>query len=173
MSQLCPFDGHLPRLGVDVFIADSARVIGKVELGDHVNIWFGAVLRGDVGKITIGARSNIQDLVCVHMTLGVSDAVIGADVTIGHGAIVHGAVVGDGCLIGMGSILLDNANVGAECIVGAGAVLTANKQIPPRSLVLGNPARVVRELRADEMEQGRRGAERYLELAAHYRLGSP
>jgi len=173
MSQLSEFDGHVPRLGAGVFIADTARVIGKVELAEQVNIWFGAVLRGDVGKITIGARSNVQDLACLHMTLGVSDTVIGADVTIGHGAIVHGAVVGDGCLIGMGSILLDNANVGAECIVGAGSVLTANKQIPPRSLVLGNPARVVRELRADEVEQGRRGAERYLELAAHYRLATP
>lgn len=172
MSQLFPFDGHLPRLGTEVFIADTARVIGKVDLGDQVSIWFGAVLRGDVGKITIGARSNVQDLACVHMSRGISDAVIGADVTIGHGAIVHGAVVGDGCLIGMGSILLDNAHVGAECIVGAGAVLTANKQIPPRSLVIGNPARVVRELRPDEVEQGRRGAQGYVELAARYRLGA-
>ena len=104
MTQLVGFQGYQPQLGARVFIADTARVIGNVELGDDVNLWFGSVLRGDVGKITVGARSNVQDLACLHMTRDVSNVVIGTDVTIGHGAIIHGASVGDGCLIGMGSI---------------------------------------------------------------------
>lgn len=168
MSQLVDFQGHRPRLGARVFIADSARVIGDVELGDDVNLWFGCVLRGDVGKITVGARSNVQDLACLHMTGGVSNVVVGVEVTIGHGAIVHGATVGDGCLIGMGSILLDNVELGAESIVGAGAVLTANKRFAPRSLVLGNPGRLVRELSDNEYQSGRLGAASYLELVERY-----
>ena len=173
MSQLVDFQGTRPRLGARVFIADTARVIGNVELGDDVNVWFGSVLRGDVGKITVGARSNVQDLACLHMTRNVSNTVVGADVTIGHGAIVHGAIVGDGCLIGMGSILLDNVELGAECIVGAGAVLTANKQFAPRSLVLGNPGRVVRKLTEREYQSGRLGAAGYLELCERYRALAP
>lgn len=173
MNQLVDFLGYRPRVGARVFIADTARVIGNVELGDDVSVWFGSVLRGDVGKITIGARSNVQDLACVHMTREVSNVVIGADVTIGHGAIVHGATVGDGCLIGMGSILLDNVELGSECIVGAGTMLTANKQFSPRSLVIGNPGRVVRELTEHEYTAGRRGAEGYLELVERYRTLAP
>jgi len=168
MNQLVEFHGYQPRLGARVFIADTARVIGNVELADDVNLWFGSVLRGDVGKITVGARSNVQDLACLHMTRDVSNVVIGSDVTIGHGAIVHGASVGDGCLIGMGSVLLDNVELGAECIVGAGAVVTQNKRFAPRSLVLGNPARVVRELSEQEFSAGRRGAQGYLELVERY-----
>ncbi|HEY6726055.1 MAG TPA: gamma carbonic anhydrase family protein [Polyangiaceae bacterium] len=171
MSQLVDFQGYRPRVGARVFIADSARVIGNVELGDDVNLWFGSVLRGDVGKITVGARSNVQDLACLHMTREVSNVVVGADVTIGHGAIVHGAIIGDGCLVGMGSILLDNVELGAECIVGAGAMLTANQRFSPRSLVLGNPGRVVRELSEKEYQSGRLGAASYLELVERY--GAP
>jgi carbonic anhydrase/acetyltransferase-like protein (isoleucine patch superfamily) len=173
MSPLVEFQGVRPRVGARVFIADTARVIGNVELGDDVNLWFGSVLRGDVGTITVGARANVQDLACLHMTREVSNVVVGADVTIGHGAIVHGAIVGDGCLIGMGSILLDNVELGAECIVGAGAVLTANKHFAPRSLVLGNPGRVVRELSEAEYRSGRLGAAGYLELVERYRTLLP
>lgn len=168
MNQLVEFQGVRPRLGTRVFVADTARVIGDVELGDDVNLWFGSVLRGDVGKIKVGARSNVQDLACLHMTGGVSNVVVGADVTIGHGAIVHGAIIGDGCLVGMGSILLDNVQLGAESIVGAGAVLTANKQFAPRSLVLGNPGRVVRTLTEREYHTGRLGAASYLDLVERY-----
>lgn len=168
MTNILEFRGHQPRIGAGTFIADSARVIGAVELGESVSIWFGAVLRGDVGSISIGPRSNVQDLACLHMTDGVSNVRIGANVTVGHGAIVHGAIVGDGCLIGMGSILLDNVVVGEECIIGAGALVTANKKIPPRSLVLGNPGRVVRELSEDELMQVRQSAPHYVELAAGY-----
>jgi carbonic anhydrase/acetyltransferase-like protein (isoleucine patch superfamily) len=167
-NNLIAFEGHEPRLGSDVFIADSARIIGQVELGDQVNVWFGAVLRGDVGRIVIGARTNVQDLACLHMTTGISNVLIGADVTVGHAAVVHGAVVGDGTLIGMGSILLDNSEVGPESIVGAGALVTANTKLPPRSLILGSPARVVRQLSESEYREGRAGALGYLDLARRY-----
>lgn len=169
MRSLEAFEQAFPQLGQDVFIADTARVIGKVTLGDQVNIWYGAVLRGDVGTIVVGARTNIQDLACLHMTGEVSNVLIGNDVTVGHGAIIHGATVRDGALIGMGSILLDNAEIGAESLIGAGAVVTPNTKIPPRSLVLGNPGRVVRQLNAAEMQSGKLGAEVYLGLSTSYR----
>ncbi len=169
MSRIISFEGHRPRLGLHVFVADTACVIGQVELGDEVSVWYGAVLRGDVGRIVVGARSNIQDLACLHMTGGVSHVHVGCDVTVGHGALVHGARVGDGALIGMGSILLDNAEIGEQSVVGAGAVVTPNTKIPPRSLVLGSPARVVRELSREDFEQGKVGARVYTDLAARFR----
>ena len=132
-------------MGEGVFIAPGATLIGRVEIGDCVaSVWFGSVLRGDVGEITIGARTNIQDLTMVHMTRGISDAHVGDDVTVGHRVILHGCVIGHRTLVGMGSILLDNVEVGEECVIGAGSLLTARTIIPPRSLVLGSPAKVVR-----------------------------
>src|SRR5512140_3612933 len=109
MALVLPFGEKNPKLGQGVFVAPNATLIGDVELGDEASVWFGAVLRGDIGSIRIGARTNVQDLACVHLTEGSSKTVVGADVTIGHGAILHGCTVLDGCLIGMGSILLDNA----------------------------------------------------------------
>ena len=159
------FAGVVPRLGAGVYLAETAVVIGDVELGEHANVWFGSVLRGDVGAIRIGARSNIQDLAMVHMTHGLSNAFIGDDVTVGHSAIIHGARVGNGALIGMGAILLDNAEVGEQALVGAGALLPVGFRVPPRTLVLGRPAKVIRELGSDEAEQGRFLAARYVELA--------
>ena len=170
MSQLVEFEGERPSVGSSVFIADTARVIGRVALEDGVSIWYGAVLRGDVGSIRVGRKSNIQDLACLHMTGGISNVVVGAECTVGHGAIIHGATVGDGVLIGMGSILLDNAEIGAESIVGAGALVTPGTKIPPRSLVLGSPARVVRELSPGEYQQGRGGAAVYQELAQRFTI---
>ena len=166
---LRPFRGIQPNVGAGVFIADTARVIGDVELGEDVSVWYGAVLRGDVGKIRIGARSNIQDLSMVHMSLGLSNTVIGEDVTVGHHVVIHGATIGDGALIGMGAILLDNCEIGAESIVGAGAVVTAGVKIPPRSLVIGQPARVLRELDAESCQEGRLIAVRYVEVARAHR----
>jgi carbonic anhydrase/acetyltransferase-like protein (isoleucine patch superfamily) len=168
MNPLEAFEGNTPSVGERVFIAETARIIGRVTLADDVNIWYGAVLRGDVGAIRIGARSNVQDLACLHMTDGVSNVEIGEDVTVGHGAIVHGAKVGDGALIGMGSLLLDNAEVGPEAVVAAGSLLTENMRVPPRTLVVGRPARVVRELSNDDRHRGRLGAAHYLDLVARY-----
>jgi len=169
MSSVLRFAGYTPRIAENVFLADSARIIGRVTLGDEVSVWFGAVLRGDVGSIVVGARSNVQDLACLHMTDGVSNVRIGTEVTIGHSAIVHGASVADGSLIGMGAILLDNAEIGEECIVGAGALVTSGTRIPKRSLVLGSPAKVVRSLTEAEFQEARAGALGYAKLAEQYR----
>jgi gamma-carbonic anhydrase len=169
MALILPFGEQRPRLGRDVFVAPNATLIGDIELEEEASVWFGAVLRGDVGAIRIGPRANIQDLVCIHMTDGLSRAVIGADVTVGHGAILHGCVIGERCLVGMGSILLDNAQIGEGSVVAAGSVVTANTVIPPRSLVRGAPGRVIREVNADEARMGLVGAEHYVVNARRYR----
>lgn len=166
-----PFKGFHPKIADGVFIADTARVIGNVEIAADASIWFGSVLRGDVGSIRIGARSNIQDLSMLHMSLGISNTVIGEDVTVGHRVVIHGALIGDGALIGMGSILLDNCEIGAEALIAAGTVVTAGTKIPPRTLVLGQPGKVVRELRESEWQQGRLLAARYVEVARAHRDG--
>ena len=163
------FKGTWPKVADGVYVADTARIIGDVELGEDVNIWFGSVLRGDVGSIRVGARSNIQDLSMLHMSTGLSNTVIGQEVTVGHRVVIHGALIGDGALIGMGAILLDNCEIGAEATIAAGAVVTAGTKIPPRTLVVGAPGRVVRELREDEWQQGRLLAARYVELAKAHR----
>ncbi len=169
---LRPFKGRMPKVAEGVFLADTARVIGDVEIAEDASVWYGAVLRGDVGAIRIGARSNIQDLTMLHMSHELSNTIIGADVTVGHRVVIHGAIIGDGALIGMGAILLDNCEIGAQSIVGAGAVVTADKKIPPRSLVLGQPARVLRELTDEEAQEGRLIAERYVEVARAHRAGT-
>ena len=158
----------MPTLGRDVFLAPSATLVGKVVLGDESSVWFGAVLRGDVGSIAVGARSNIQDLTMVHMTLGISDTRIGDDVTIGHSAVLHGCDIGDRCLIGMGSVLLDNVKVGDECVIAAESLLPQRMVVPPRSLVMGRPARVIRPVNEQELSMGVEGARRYLEYAKKY-----
>jgi gamma-carbonic anhydrase len=169
MTLILPFGGHRPVLGRDVFIAPNATLIGDIEIADEASVWFGAVLRGDIGPIRIGPRANIQDLVCIHLTEGLSRTVIGADVTVGHGAILHGCVVGERCLIGMGSVLLDNAQIGEASVIAAGSVVTPNTVIPPRSLVRGTPARVIREVNAEEAEMGIFGARHYVINARTYR----
>src|SRR6187399_2254848 len=135
------FSGLTPRLGERVYLAETCVVVGDVVLGDDVSVWFGAVLRGDVGYIRIGARTNIQDLSMLHMSRSISNSEIGEDCTIGHNVIVHGATIGSGALIGMGAILLDNAVVGEEALVGAGTLLKSGFVVPPRTLVVGNPGR--------------------------------
>ncbi len=163
------FNGIWPKAADGVYAADTARIIGDVELGEDVSVWYGCVLRGDVGSIRVGARSNIQDLSMLHMSSGVSSTVIGREVTVGHNAVIHGALIGDGALIGMGAILLDNCEIGAEATIAAGAVVTAGTKIPPRTLVVGTPGKVVRELRESEWQQGRLLAARYVELAKAHR----
>jgi len=164
-----PFRGIQPKLAEGVYIADTARVIGDVEIGADASVWFGSVLRGDVGAIRIGARSNIQDLSMLHMSLGLSNTVIGEEVTVGHNVVIHGAIIGDGALIGMGAILLDNCEIGAEALVAAGSVVTSGLKVPPRMLVVGQPAKVVRPLRESEWQQGRLLATRYVEVAKAHR----
>jgi gamma-carbonic anhydrase len=163
------FKGTWPRVAEGVFVADTARVIGDVELGQDVSVWYGSVLRGDVGAIRVGARSNIQDLSMLHMSSGISNTVIGEEVTIGHQVVIHGALIGDGALIGMGAILLDNCEIGAEATIAAGAVVTAGTKVPPRTLVVGTPGKVVRDLTESEWQQGRLLAARYVEVAKAHR----
>lgn len=169
MALIRAFAGQLPRIPDDCFVADDAVVVGDVELGSEVNVWYGAVLRGDCGSIRIGARTNVQDLCCIHMTTGISHTVIGQDVTVGHGVIIHGARIGDRVLVGMGAILLDNAEIGDDCLIAAGSVVPPRAKIPARSLVRGSPAKVIREVTAEESRLGINGATTYLELAREHR----
>lgn len=145
------YDGKEPRFGAGVFVAENAAVIGDVEIGDDCSIWYSAVLRGDVNPIRIGARTNIQDNCTLHVTHRQWPTIIGEEVTIGHGAIVHGCTVHRGALIGMGSRVLDGAVVGESALVGAGALVPEGMQVPPRMLVVGVPARVKRELTPEEL----------------------
>ena len=140
-----------PQVDETNFIAETAAVIGDVHLGTDASVWFSATVRGDVHRIRIGARSNVQDNAVVHVTHQTAPTTIGDNVTIGHSAIVHGCTIQDRVLVGMGAIILDHANIGSDSIIGAGALVTGGKVIPPRSMVLGSPARVVRELTEEEV----------------------
>ena len=148
----------------NVFIADTAVVVGDVTLSKGVSVWFQAVIRGDEGPITVGENSNVQDGAILH-----SETHIGKNCTIGHGAIVHGCTVGDDTLIGMGSILLNGAKIGKHCLVGAGALVTGKMDAPDGSLILGSPAKVVRPLTEAEREDNRHSVEFYLSHAEGYR----
>jgi carbonic anhydrase/acetyltransferase-like protein (isoleucine patch superfamily) len=164
------FEEHTPSLPEEYYVADSASVIGDVVLGNQASIWFGAVLRGDIEPITIGARSNIQDNSVAHTGKG-KPVVIGNDTTVGHKVMLHACTVGDNCLIGMGAILLDGCEVGNNCIVGAGALVKQNQKIPDGSMAVGSPARVIRKLTDEEIENVRQYAVRYVALQARYRSG--
>jgi carbonic anhydrase/acetyltransferase-like protein (isoleucine patch superfamily) len=172
MPLIKPYRNVWPRLAPAAFVAENATVIGDVEIGDETSIWYGAILRADVGKIRIGKQSNVQDLACIHMTKRLSDAILGDRVTVGHAAIIHGAVVEDLCLIGMGAVLLDNARIGEGSIVGAGALVTGGAKIPPRSLVLGRPGRVIRQLSDADVEELIHSSERYVRLSREH-FGPP
>jgi gamma-carbonic anhydrase len=165
------FAGKQPLIGRGVFLAETCAVIGDVEVGDESSIWYGTVIRGDVMPIRIGARTSIQDGTVIHVTSGRFGTAIGSDCTVGHSAIIHACTVEDFCLIGMGSILLDGARIGRGSLVGAGALVTPGTDIPPNSLVLGSPARVKREVNAQEREQIEYGAAHYVELARSYLAG--
>jgi carbonic anhydrase/acetyltransferase-like protein (isoleucine patch superfamily) len=168
------FRSRSPHIPASAFVAPGAVVLGDVTLGEDASIWYQCVIRGDVHSIQIGARTNVQDLTMVHVTSGRFATRIGDDCTIGHRAIIHGCTVGDRCLIGMGAILLDGVEVGDDCIIGAGAVVSPGTRIPPRSMVLGLPGRVVRTLRDDELAELPRSAERYVSLSReHAALGGP
>jgi carbonic anhydrase/acetyltransferase-like protein (isoleucine patch superfamily) len=162
------FLGVWPRLDGTVFVAESADVIGDVELGSLASVWFNVTVRGDVHRIRIGARSNIQDNSVVHVTHGTAPTTIGEDVTVGHGAIVHGCTIRDRVLIGMGAIVLDHADIGSDSIVGAGALVTSRTVVPPRSMVLGSPARVVRALTDEEVATVKAFADNYVRYSRIY-----
>jgi len=172
LSRVDRFLGTPPRVHETAYVAPGATVIGDVTLAEESSVWFSAVLRGDINRIVIGPRSNIQDGAVVHLADDFG-AYVGELVTVGHKAILHACTVGDEALIGMGAIVLDGAEIGARSIIGAGAVVTGGKKIPPGSLVLGAPGKIVRTLDLDEQAGLRVWAEKYVELSRIYRERKP
>ncbi len=169
--MLRPYKGVTPRVHATAFVDVSAQVIGDVEIGEESSVWMNAVVRGDVHWIRIGDRSNVQDGTIVHVMTGTHPTTIGDDVTIGHGAIVHGCTLGNRILIGMGAILLNGVDVGEDCIVAAGALLTEGTRVPPRSLVMGSPGKVRRILSDQEVASIRWYSERYVGYRLDYMAG--
>lgn len=169
--MLYSYGPHLPSLGAEVFVAPTATVIGRVRIGAQASIWHGTVVRGDIGPIEIGARSNIQDNSVVHVTEGKPGVWIGADVVIGHRVIVHECRIDDLALIGMGSVLLDGAVIGCGAIVAAGAVVREGQQVPPLALVAGVPAEVRRILPESTLTARAAHAAGYVALARRYLRG--
>jgi len=151
-----------------LFLADTARIVGDVRLGKGVNIWYGAVLRGDITYISVGDNTNIQDNAVIHVDYDLP-AIIGSNVTVGHGAIIHGAKISDNVLIGMGAIVLSGAEIGEGCIIGAGAVVKEREKIPPFSLVVGVPGKVVKTLPEEIIEKIKESADEYVKLAIRRR----
>lgn len=164
------YQGKEPRFGRRVFVADNAALIGDVDLGDDASIWYGVVLRGDIHHIRIGARSNVQDNCVLHVEAGNEPAIVGEEVTIGHSAVVHGCTVERGALIGIGARILSGAVVREQALIGAGSVVTEGMQVPPRTLVLGVPGRVKRELTGDELARLDRSWRSYVAYKDQYLL---
>ena len=150
----------MPNIAKSVFCASGAQIIGNVEIGENSSVWYNAVIRGDSNAVVIGENTNVQDNAVLHENLQ-CNLIIGDNVTIGHGAIVHGCTVGDHVLIGMGCIIMDGAVIEKNCIIGAGALVTQNKVIPEGSMVFGNPAKVVRKLTEEEIESIEESARHY------------
>jgi carbonic anhydrase/acetyltransferase-like protein (isoleucine patch superfamily) len=164
------YNGNIPEVKANVFLAPGSQVIGDVFLAEGVSIWHNTVARGDMSYIRIGSRTNIQENSTLHVDVG-QPLIIGSGVTVGHGAILHGCTVEDNCLIGMGAIVLNGAVIGKESIIGAGALVPENKEIPPRSLVLGVPGKVIRELKEEEIKKLKDSADHYYQLAQGYLAG--
>jgi carbonic anhydrase/acetyltransferase-like protein (isoleucine patch superfamily) len=165
------FEGERPEISRASFVAWNAEVAGRVSLGEGASVWYGAVLRGDIAAISVGAWSNVQDGSVLHVDHD-SPCIVGEHVTIGHGAVIHACNVGDRCLIGMGAVILNGAVIGEESIVGAAALVTQGKTFPPRSMILGNPAKVTRPLTDAEVAGLRPRAEAYVEFARRTAAGS-
>ncbi len=163
-------DGKAPKLGDGAWVADSAQVIGTVELGANASVWFGVVIRGDTESIRIGRNTNIQDGSVLHADFGVP-LLIGDNVSVGHQVMLHGCTIGDGSLIGIQAVVLNNARIGRNCIVGAGSVVTEGKEFPDNSLIFGSPAKLVRSIDEAGQQMLAHIAEHYVENAARYRSG--
>ena len=163
-------DGLAPQLGAGAWVADSAQVIGNVRLEEGASVWFGAILRGDNELLTVGKGSNVQDGSVLHADPGYP-LTLGENVTVGHQVMLHGCTVGDGTLIGIQAVVLNGAKIGKNCIVGAGALVTEGKEFPDGSMILGAPAKVVRELNAEQQASGARAARHYVENAQRYAKG--
>ena len=167
--MIASFRNVHPVIDASALVVASAVVIGDVTVGAESSLWFHAVVRGDVGAIRIGARSNLQDNVTLHVVGGRFGTTLGDDVTVGHGAILHGCAIGNRVLVGMGAIVLDGAEIADDCLIGAGALVTPGMRVPAGRLILGNPARVVRALTDEERATVLRSAAGYVGYAAEYR----
>jgi len=163
-------DGISPKLAPGAWVADSAQVMGDVELGVDASVWFGVVIRGDTATIRVGAASNIQDGSVLHADVG-KPLTIGDNVTVGHKVMLHGCTVGDGSLIGIGAVVLNGARIGKNCIVGAGSLVTEGKEFPDGSMIMGAPARAVKELTGQQQAGLRLSALHYVENAKRYQNG--
>ena len=161
--------GRLPTLGQDAWVAENALVIGDVVLGASSSVWYGSVLRGDVGRIRIGEGTNIQDLSAIHVETDTHDTFIGDHVTVGHKVMLHGCTVRDFALIGIGAVVLNGAEIGEESLIGAGSLVTPGTRIPPGVLALGAPCKVKRPLTAEEKAGLRESAAHYVQLAREHR----
>lgn len=163
-------DNIAPRMAASTWVADSAQVMGNVELGEDASVWFGVVIRGDTDCIRIGRGSNIQDASVLHADVG-KPLTVGANVTVGHKVMLHGCTIGDGSLIGIGAVVLNGAKIGKGCIVGAGALVTEGKEFPDGSMIIGSPAKAVRELTEQQQAGLQLSALHYIENARRFKAG--
>ena len=163
-------DEHLPQIDKSAWIAESADVMGAVSLAADTSVWFNAVIRGDTETITIGEGSNVQDLAVIHADNGMP-VVVGKNVTVGHKVMLHGCTIGDESLIGIGAIVLNGVRIGKNCLIGAGSLVTEGKEFPDGSMILGSPAKVVRQLTPEQIEGLRACARHYIHNAQRYRAG--
>ncbi len=168
--SLYRLDDISPEVHPSAYVADSAQVVGAVTLEADSSVWFQTVLRGDNERITVGAGSNVQEGSVLHTDVG-HPLVIGERVTIGHGVMLHGCTIGDESLIGIGAVVLNGARIGKHCLVGAGSLVTEGKAFPDGSMILGSPAKVVRQLTPEQIEGLRRSARHYMDNARRYRAG--
>jgi carbonic anhydrase/acetyltransferase-like protein (isoleucine patch superfamily) len=167
---LYSLDDKQPVLGQGAWVADSAQVMGAVELGDHASVWFGTVIRGDTETICIGEGTNIQDGSVLHADVG-KPLTIGKHVTVGHQVMLHGCTIGDESLIGIGAVVLNGAKIGKNCLVGAGSLVTEGKEFPDGTMIMGSPAKAVRELTPEQIESLRRSALHYIENVHRFQSG--
>ena len=168
MSVILPVRGFTPELGANCWLAPNATVVGNVTMGPECTVWFNAVVRGDVNSIRIGRRTNIQDGAVVHCTYEGADTVIGSDVSIGHGAVVHGCQLGDGVLVGMKAVIMDGAVVGKNCIIAAGAVVLEGTEVSDHTVMAGVPARPVKQVGPEQAARLRQTAANYVMYASWY-----
>lgn len=163
-------DGVAPEVAESAWIADSAQVMGRVSLGPDASVWFGTVVRGDTESITIGEGSNIQDASVLHADMG-KPLVVGRHVTVGHQVMLHGCTIGDESLIGIGAVVLNGARIGKNCLVGAGSLVTEGKEFPDGSMIIGSPARAIRQLSPEQIEGLRQSAKHYIDNARRFKAG--
>ena len=167
---LYELDGVSPEVADSAWVADSAQVIGRVALAQDVSVWFGTVIRGDTERISVGRGSNIQDACVLHADMG-KPLTVGEDVTVGHQVMLHGCTVGDGSLIGIGAVVLNGARIGRNCLVGAGSLVTEGKEFADGSMIMGSPAKVVRELSPEQMKGLVTSAQMYVYNARRFQAG--